>query len=242
MPTSTWSPDPIYFRQTQYSAQRYGTNAKVMFELPGNELEIGGWFEHNESTIRRVGWRLQNFTAGPAVDFNNVLRLFFDRTGTYSTTLGYIQNTNRFVDGRLKLSYGFKAVRIGADFANNGRTIASAKTLPDSARPGFSFPTSAGFLPQVGAVFSASEQDEFFANVSQNQNALPYSPQTGVYNTSATAFQFFKDNTKAERATSVEGGYRTRRGPIEASLTVFNVAYRNRLIGVSVCPLTAVAS
>ena len=70
-------------------------------------------------------------------------------------------------------------------------------------------------------------------------NALPYSPQSGVYNTSAAAFQFFKDNTKPERATTIEGGFRTRRGPVEASLTLFNVAYRNRLIGVSVCPLTA---
>jgi len=236
---SSWSPDPIYFRQTQYSSQRYGSNAKLTFELPGNELEIGGWYERNESNIRRVGWRLTNFASGPAVDFDNVLRLFFDRTGTYNTTLGYVQNTNRLLDGRLKLSYGFKAMNIGAEFNNNGRTIASARTLPDSARPDFSIPTKAGFLPQAGLVFSASTQDEFFANVSENVNALPYSPQTGVYNTNATAFQFFRDNTKPERATTVEGGYRTRRGPVEASLTLFNVAYRNRLIGVSVCPLTA---
>ena len=105
---SSWSPDPIFFRQTQYGSLRYRTNAKATFELPGNELEIGGWFEHNESTIRRVGWRLKSFAAGPDVDFSNVLRLFFDRTGTYNTTLGYIQNTNRLMNGRLKLSYGFK--------------------------------------------------------------------------------------------------------------------------------------
>ncbi len=234
-----WSAAPIYFRQTQYESQRYGTNLKATFELPGNDLELGGWYERNESTIRRVGWGLQNFSAGPAVDFNNVLRLFFDRTGTYNTTLGYVQNTNRFVDGRLRISYGAKALRIGADFVNNGRTIASANTLPDSARPNFSFPVSAAFLPQAGAVFSATEQDEFFANVSENQNALPFSPQTGVYNTSATAFQFFRDNTKPERATTMEAGYRLRRGATEASVSLFNVAYRNRLIGVAVCPLTA---
>ena len=236
---ASWSPDPIFFRQTQYGSQRYGTNLKATFELPGNELEIGGWYEHNESTIRRVGWRLKNAAVGPDVDFTNVLRLFFDRTGTYDTALGFIQNTNRLLQGRLKLNYGFKAVHIGADFVNNGRTIAGAKSLPDSARPNFSFPTSASFLPQFGAVYSASEHDEFFANVSENVNALPYSPQSGVYNTSAAAYQFFRDNTKPERATTVEAGYRTRRGPVEASLTLFNVAYRNRLIGVAVCPLTA---
>ncbi len=236
---SSWSPDPIYFRQTQYASQRFGSNAKLTFDLPGNELEIGGWYENNESTIRRVGWRLKNATIGPEVDFNNVLRLFFDRTGQYNTTLFYAQNTNRLLDGRLKLSYGAKVLHIGADFNSNDRTIASAKTLPDSGRPNLSIATNGGFLPQVGAVWSATEQDEFFANVSENVNALPYSPQSGVYNTSPVGFQYFKDNTKPERATTVEGGYRTRRGPVEASLTVFNVAYRNRLIGVSVCPLTA---
>ena len=236
---SSWSADPIYFRQTQYSSQRYGTNARLTLDLPGNELEIGGWYEQNESTIRRVGWGLQNYVAGPAVNFDNVLRLFFDRTGSYSTALGFVQNTNRLLGGRLKLNYGFKALDIRADFENNGRTITGAKTLPDSARPGFSFPTKASFLPQAGAVFSATENDELFVNVSENVNALPYSPQSGVYNTDARGFQLFRDRTKSERATTVEGGYRIRRGPVEGSLTLFNVAYRNRLVGVSVCPLTA---
>ena len=234
-----WSPDPIYFRQTQYDSHRFGSNAKLTLELPGNELEIGGWYERNQSNIRRVGWRLKNYSAGPAVDFTDVLRLFFDRTGEYNTALGYVQNTNRLLDGRLKLTYGAKIMHIGADFTSNGRTIANAKTLPDSGRPALSIATNGGFLPQVGAVWSATEQDEFFGNVSENVNALPYSPQSGVYNTSPAAFNFFRDNTKPERATTLEGGYRTRRGPAEASITVFNVAYRNRLIGVSVCPLTA---
>jgi iron complex outermembrane receptor protein len=236
---AAWNPDPIYFRQTQYDSRRFGSNAKLTIDLPGNELEIGGWYENNESNIRRVGWRLANFASGPTVDFNNVLRLFFDRTGQYNTTLGYVQNTNRLLDGRLKLTYGVKSLRIGADFNSNGRTIASATTLPDSGRPSLSIPTTAAFLPQAGAVWSATESDEFFANVSENVNALPYSPQTGVYNTNAAGFSFFRANTKPERATTVEAGVRTRRGPVEASLSLFNVAYRNRLIGVSVCPLTA---
>ena len=236
---ASWSPDPIYFRQTQYNSTRVGANAKVTLDLPGNEIEAGAWFENNESNIRRVGWRLQNFSAGPAVDFNNVLRLFFDRTGQYNTTQLFVQNTNRFVDGRLKLTYGAKFLDIGADFNSNGRTIANARTLPDSGRPSFSIGTRGSFLPQAGLLFSANQNDEFFANVSENVNALPYSPQTGVYNTDPRAFAFFRDNTKPERATTIEGGVRTRRGPVEASLTVFNVAYRNRLIGVAVCPLTA---
>jgi iron complex outermembrane recepter protein len=236
---SSWSPDPIYFRQTQYSSRRFGVNAKATFQLPGNEVEVGGWFERNTSDIRRVAWRLSNFSAGPAVDFSNVLRLFFDRTGEYNTTLGYVQNTNRLLNGRLKLTYGAKFLSIGADFSNNGRTIASAKTAPDTARPAFTIDTRGSFLPQFGLLWSATTNDEFFANASENINALPYSPQSGVYNTDARGFDFFRANTKPERATTIEAGIRTRRGPVEASLTLFNVAYRNRLIGVAVCPLTA---
>jgi len=138
---SGWSPDPIYFRQTQYNSQRLGVNAKAMFQLPGNDLEVGGWYENNESNIRRVAWRLQNFSAGPAVDFNNVLRLFFDRTGQYNTTQLYVQNTNRLPEGRLKVTYGARFLDIGADFTNNGRTIQRALALPDSARPSLSIGT-----------------------------------------------------------------------------------------------------
>ena len=70
-------------------------------------------------------------------------------------------------------------------------------------------------------------------------NAYPYSPQSGVYNTNATAFDFFKANTKPEKANTLEAGVRMRGDVVEASLGAYTIDYNNRLIGVSVCPLTA---
>ena len=70
-------------------------------------------------------------------------------------------------------------------------------------------------------------------------NAYPYSPQGGVYNTDPKAFQFFKDNTKPEKATTYELGLRTHHAEVDASIAAYNIDYRNRLIGVAVCPLTA---
>jgi iron complex outermembrane receptor protein len=236
---ATWSPDAIYFRQTQYKSHRAGVNARVTADVGMNQLEAGAWYESNSSTIRRVGWRLRNFTSSPDVDFSNVLRLFFDRTGDLTSTLLYVQNTNRFVDDRLRLTYGAKYLHVGADFSNNGQTIANAATAPDVARPSFSVPTDGGILPQAGMVFSLTNQDEVFANVSMNANAFPYSPQSGVYNTDPSAFAFFRDNAKPEKATTYELGMRTRRASVEASLAAFTIDYRNRLIGVAVCPLTA---
>lgn len=237
--SSAFSPDPIYFRQTQYDTRRFGVTARASATFGINELEAGTWIENNEANIRRVAWRMRNFAVSPEVDFSNVLRLFFDRTGDIGTRTVYVQNTNTLADRKLRLTYGAKYLRINGDFSNNGNTEPTAGSAPDVTRPNVSIPTDGGILPQLGAVYSASDRLQFFANYSQNVNAYPYSPQSGVYNTNPTAFQFFKDNTDPEKAHTYELGLRTRRDRVEASLAFYNIDYRNRLIGVAVCPLTA---
>lgn len=237
--STAFSPDPVYFRQTQYDTKRVGLLARGRFQLGRNDLEVGSWFEQNDANIRRVAWRLRDFANSPDVNFSNVLRLFFDRTGELSTRTLYAQNTNTFADEKVKLTYGAKYLSIAADFINNGNTEPSATSAPDVARPNVSIPTDGGILPQVGLVVAPNDRVQFFGNVSQNVNAYPYSPQSGVYNTNAQAFDFFKANTKPEKATTIEAGLRTRTPRVEASLAVYTIAYSNRLIGVAVCPLTA---
>lgn len=237
--STAFSPDPIYFRQTQYDNQRMGVTARASIQAGPNRIEVGGWLENNEPHIRRVAWRLKDYNAGPEVDFDDVLRLFFDRTGELGTRTAYIQNTNSLLDDRLKLTYGAKYLYISADFRNNGKTIASAASAPDVSRPGLSLPTEGGILPQAGLVYSATPTEQLFANFSENVNAYPYSPQTGVYNTNPAGFDNLKANTDPEKARTFEMGVRTRRDGIEASLAGYFIDYRNRLIGVAVCPLTA---
>jgi iron complex outermembrane recepter protein len=237
--STAFSPDPIYFRETQYDSKRYGAHARARVQLASNDLEIGSWVERNESNIRRVAWRLENFDAGPTVDFNDVLALFFDRTGTYTTSTFYAQNTNTLLAQKLKVTYGAKYLYIDADFRNNGKTIPNAKIFGDATRPSVSIPTDGGILPQLGIVYAVNDAVQLYGNFSQNVNAFPYSPQSGVYNTNPQAFDFFKANTKPEKASTYEAGVRTRRDRIEASLGLYAIDYRNRLIGVSVCPLTA---
>ena len=237
--STAFSPDPIYFRQTQYDNERMGVNTKFTLTLGSNRLEAGAWYESNETHIRRVAWRLKDYNAGPDVDFANVLRLFFDRTGELTTTTAYVQNTSSLVDDRLKITYGAKYLHIGADFKSNGLTIPNAASAPDVNRPALSLPTDGGFLPQVGVVFATTETEQLFANYSVNVNAYPYSPQTGVYNTNPQGFANLRDNTDPEKASTYEAGIRTRRSGFEASLAAYFIDYRNRLIGVAVCPLTA---
>ncbi|MBL0172193.1 MAG: TonB-dependent receptor [Gemmatimonadaceae bacterium] len=235
---STWSADPIFFRQTQYDGQRTGANAKLTANLGGNALETGIWYESNTTNIRRMGWGLVNYQTGPAVDFNNNIRLFFDRTGDITTTMLYAQNTNVFAADRLKLTYGAKYVNVNADFNSNGNT-ANAKTFGDPGRPNLSVSAKGAFLPQVGAVWMLNATEQLFSNYSENINQYPLSPQSGIYNLSAGGFDAFKANTKPERATSVDLGLRTRREKMEGSISAYVIDYRNRLVATANCQLTA---
>ena len=242
---SSYSPDPIMFRQTQYSANRLGVMAKVTtgFALgaTSNQLDVGGWLEANASSNRRPRWRLTNYQQGPEVDFGNVIRLDYDRTADVTTTMGYVQNTTRLLDDRLAITYGTKYLQVAAEFRNNGNTPVNGKVAPifaDASRPALSLSMDGRLLPQVGTVFKLGERDELFANWSENMNQFPLSPASGVYNTAVATFEYFKSTAKPERATTLEVGARTRRGRTEAGITIYTVDYRNRLLGIALCPQT----
>jgi len=237
---ASYSPDPIMFRQSQYHLDRMGVSGVFATHLAGNEIEAGFWWEANEVTIRRPRWRLINYAEGPEVDFDNVLRLDFDRTGEIGTRMAYIQNTNRLLDDRLRVTYGLKFLRVDGDFRSNGNTPTGGVTAPlfaDANRPALSLATKGGILPQAGAVLALSANDEVFGNFSENVNQFPYSPQTGVYNAAVSLFDFLQ-NAKPEKARSYDLGLRTRRDGIEGSLAAYFIDYRNRLLGISLCPPT----
>lgn len=235
---ASWSPDPIYFRQTQYDGTRGGANARITIDAGINRLEGGLWTESNTTNIRRAGWRLTDFASGPAVNFDNMIRLFFDRTGEIKTNVLYAQNTTRFMDGRFRLTYGAKYLNVKADFHSNGNT-AAATTFGDPGRPTLSVSATGSFLPQVGAVWSVGNSNELFANYSENVNQYPFSPQSGIYNLSASGFDAFRQNVKPERASTIDLGIRTRGDNVEASLATYIVNYRNRLVSIANCQLTA---
>ena len=240
-----YSPDPIMFRQTQYKANRSGIMAKAtssfMVGSIANQFEVGGWYEMNASSNRRPRWRMKNYQQSPEVDFTKVLRLDYDRTADVTTTQIHMQNTNRLLNERLTLSYGAKLLSVNADFTNNGNTPTAGVVAPifaDAGRPSLNVKTEATLLPQVGAVFKVNENNEVFANWSENVNQFPLSPAGGVYNAAPATFDFFKNTAKAERATTLEVGARTRRGKVEAGVTGYMIDYRNRLLGIALCPQT----
>src|SRR5262249_11318045 len=71
---ASYSPDPIMFRQSQYHDNRGGFLGKLSTSFNAasvpNKLEIGGWYETNDTDIRRPRWRLTNYASGPDVNFS----------------------------------------------------------------------------------------------------------------------------------------------------------------------------
>jgi iron complex outermembrane receptor protein len=59
-----------------------------------------------------------------------------------------------------------------------------------------------------------------------------------VYNATPATFDYFNQTAKNEKATTMEGGVRTRRGRIEAGATLYAIDYKNRLLGIALCPAT----
>ena len=233
-----WSPDPIYFRETQYNNHRSGTNAKLQTTFAGNTFAVGMWYESNFTHMIRPGWRLVDWQTGPKTDFNDPIRLFFDRQGDITTTMAYAQNTNSLLDDRLKLTYGAKYLNVDAKFHSNGNTL-NAPTYGDPNRPDLRVTAKGSFLPQVGAVFALNAHEELFSNYAENINQYPLSPQEGIYNLNPAGYDYFKKNVKPERASSIDFGIRTKHEGVEASLSSYHVSYRNRLVSVANCQLSA---
>ena len=234
-------PDPIMFRQTQYASERQGVTTRVRVPIGGTTLESGVWLERNVADQRRPRFRLRDYATGPEIDFTNVLRLDFDRTARLTTTTAYLRHEVQALEGRLRINYGAKWLRLGAQFLNNGNTPTNgivATTFGDEGRPDLSVPTRSGLLPQVGAVLQAGGDVELYANVAENVNALPYNPATGIYGTSPAGFASFASTVRPERARTVESGIRVQGRRVAASLGLYRIGYANRLVPLTVCPAT----
>ena len=133
---AAWSPDPIMFRQTQYHDNRAGLLGKLSSTFGNNKLEIGGWYESNDTQNRRPRWRLTNYAAGPDVNYQDVLRLDYDRSGTIGTTVLYAQNTTRLLEDKFAITYGAKYLYVSADFVSNGNTATDGIVAPVFGDPG----------------------------------------------------------------------------------------------------------
>ena len=236
-------------RTTEYRINREGLTSNLDWKLGDHDIEAGFWFEHNESAQHRVWY--------PFSAANDDLTPYDVPRGASVLTQYYAQffvNDFQFhlqdqwrILPSLLLQAGFKASLQNAD----GKFPINQENLPTVAvpvhYPSGELSSNDDFLPQVGAVWDATEHEQVFANIQENMRQfIPYGAGSNFYGFSPwslgtqAAFNLLKDTVHPETSWTYELGARTHRslelGPItgfDGQASVYHVAFYNRLLNVA---------
>ncbi|WP_425996738.1 TonB-dependent receptor [Caulobacter sp. DWR1-3-2b1] len=236
-------------RTTEYRINRPGALSTVEWTLGDHQIKGGFWFEHNEPAQHRVWYPMtaanNNLSPYDVPRGNKALTQYAAEFFTNDIQL-HLQDQWR-VTPKLLLQAGFKSSLQDA----TGKFPINQRNLPTVAVP-VRYPTGSiesnkWFLPQLGLLWDANENDQVFVNVQQNMRQfIPYGAGSNFYGFSPwslgtqAAFELFKSTVKPETAWTYELGLRSRRdvnlGPItgvEGQVNLYNVKFKNRLLNIA---------
>lgn len=215
---------PISMRTTEYDIERTGFMPSVTWEFGEHRLKAGLWWEKNVHGVQRNFYALDGVTPPHSLDFlrNPSVRVFRQRFDT-DTLQYFVTDHMEFVDGRLAIDAGFKGMRVTTD----------GKSLIGS-RAGGEIKARDSFMPQLAARWSLNDHEEIFGSYSENMAAY----RTGVngpHSASQSAFDTFKDTLRPETSRTLEAGLRSSREMFDASIAVYRVDFKNRLLAIARC-------
>ena len=231
-------------RTTEYDINRRGWLSSFDWQLGDHQLDAGVWYEMNRSSTNRRWYALDvNHPTSP-----------YERPGDSLTPLitqynseiknevvqPYVQDQWKLSDS-IRLQAGFKA---SYQFAHGWAPISP---LPNSTAGFLELPsgriyTREKFLPQVGAAWDVTPEDQLFVNVQKNMRQFITYGAGGLSPWSLGSqdlFNAFKQNVAPETAWTYEAGWRFQHdvefGPISAidgQVSVYHVDFANRLLAV----------
>jgi hypothetical protein len=234
-------------RTTEYEIKRGGLLSNLRSELGDHKLEGGLWLEHNRSSAYRRWY---------ALDVNNPSSPYDRPSDPLITQYGseidnkvaqlYLQDEWK-VRPDLALQAGFKS---SLQFADGQFPVQPAKGAISGgslALPVGEIITKKWFLPQAGARWDISAQDQMFVNVQKNMRqfvtyggggASPWSLA------SQSAFDLFKASAKPETSVTYELGLRTSHpldlgaaSGFDGQVSLYHVDFKDRLLQISPTPV-----
>ncbi|WP_029915488.1 TonB-dependent receptor [Caulobacter sp. UNC358MFTsu5.1] len=235
-------------RTTEYLINRGGFISNADWTLGDHQIQAGVWYEHNKSSTQRAWYPFaasstdltpydiptnKNFTQYASQIDNDVVQL-------------HVQDQWR-IRPDLLLQYGVKS---SLQFAE-GTVPIQQKNAPGNTNPTLlpsgEIDTKEWFLPQVGAIWDATENEQVFFNIQKNLRQFVTYGAGGLSPWSLgsqAAFDLFKQTAKPETAWTYELGLRTHHelssGPItgfQAQASVYHVDFSNRLLQTSATPV-----
>ncbi|ANJ66025.1 hypothetical protein A9404_00275 [Halothiobacillus diazotrophicus] len=201
----------LMYRESRYYTDRYGVTSKLTYDLGQHQLAAGVWLENYKYRNDRNWYTTidQSVSGAPTHD---VVQTDFNRRFVTKSATFYVQDTITMMNDRLKLDVGAKAIHVTRDYTNlldgtNDRSATYSKS----------------FLPQIGATYQLTANEQIFGNIAKNFSAPSTSVLTvGTYN----------PDLKPESSTNIDLGIRTKRETFDASLALYHVKYDNRILQI----------
>ncbi|HJV03133.1 MAG TPA: TonB-dependent receptor plug domain-containing protein [Burkholderiaceae bacterium] len=234
-------------RTTEYAINRAGLLSTVRMELGEHQVQAGLWLEHNRSQAYRRWYALDvNHPSSPYDRPSDPLITQYGSEINNKVAQLHLQDEWRLRPD-LALQAGFKS---SLQFAEGSFPVQPAKGAIANgslALPVGEIITRKWFLPQAGARWDISAQDQLFVNVQKNMRqfvtyggggASPWSLA------SQQAFDLFKATAKPETSVTYEAGLRSSRilpsGPvtaIDSQISLYHVDFKDRLLQISPTPV-----
>ncbi len=216
-------PSPISVRTTEYDMDRKGAFGSANLDLGAHAIEAGFWLEQNDFNHARRFYGL-----GRAANTRSSLEFLENPFFTQwqyefetETRLFYVQDTWSVTDA-LTVFGGFKSLSVEN----------TARTLVGPNKTG-SIKAEDNFLPQVGATYDVSEDQQLFVSYSENIRAFESSNTGGPFSASAAGFAALRTTLQPETSRTIEAGWRFRFDQLQGSLAVYNVEFEDRLLSVA---------
>ncbi|HEX7873137.1 MAG TPA: TonB-dependent receptor [Sphingobium sp.] len=211
---------PISIRTTEYKVDRWGLTGAISYETGPNRIEVGGWYEDNKFNQARRYYGLANTTGAPsrnALDWpENPFATQWEFNFKTKTYQYHVQDTLHL--GELTVNAGWKGLKV----KNRATPIVSGGLASGTivARD--------WFMPQVGALYKLSADQEVFANYSENMRAYASSATEGPFATTQAGFNGL--NLKPEKSGTWELGYRFKSARFQGVIAAYYVDFKNRLV------------
>ncbi|MBQ1544098.1 MAG: TonB-dependent receptor [Caulobacteraceae bacterium] len=235
-------------RTTEYLINRGGLISNLNWNVGNHQVEAGVWYENNRSATHRAWYPFSaassDLTPYDIPTHANFIQ-YYSQIKTDVVQL-HLQDQWR-IRPDLLLQAGFKS---SLQFTS-GTVPIQQKNAPNATNPTL-LPTGEidsreWFLPQIGAIWDFTSNEQAFVNVQKNLRQFVTYGAGGLSPWSLGsqgAFDQFKRTANPETAWTYEIGLRTRRdlslGPItafEGQASYYHVDFSDRLLQISPTPI-----
>jgi iron complex outermembrane receptor protein len=217
--------------------QRPGISLSVTQNWENHQLLAGFWYErakHQQTgPMQKIGadgtpsdiWLRDDLVTRPDGS------LYESRNWKSISTAfqGFIQDTATFIDDKLTINVGLRTPHIKRDFTNYANE-GNSQTTPNSGVTYNYEKTYNKVLPQLGARYRITNDDQLFASVARNMKA----PPNFVFSTTNGNLSLVNNiptllgNVRPEMSTNVDIGYRHQTSAISTQATIFFSDFKDR--------------